>query len=67
MNLILAPNPILQQKCTAVRKVTKDLQALGLDLIVMLKELKGLGLAAPQVGRLYIPSYRRWKNLHRNR
>jgi peptide deformylase len=52
--LIFYPNPILRQKA---RKITKEeisspeIQALIFDMLKIMKEHDGVGLAAPQVGK----------------
>lgn len=53
LELILAPNPILEQVCTPVIKVNKEIKALSLAMMDLLKEHKALGLAAPQIGSLH--------------
>jgi len=43
-------NPTLRKKCEPVKKVTKKELKLIKEMEELLKEKKGLGLAAPQVG-----------------
>lgn len=49
LELITAPNPTLEQVCTPVPKVDKQIKALGLAMLTFVKEHKALGLAAPQI------------------
>ncbi len=44
-------DPILRQETTAVAQVTDDLRRLARDLFETMYLAKGIGLAAPQVGR----------------
>lgn len=44
-------NPVLRAKTKEVKKVTKDIVKLLMDMEDTLIEAKGAGLAAPQVGR----------------
>ena|SRR5271165_2997496 len=51
LEILQYPHETLNQKSTPVRKITKDLQEFGKDLIETLDVANGLGLAANQVGR----------------
>ena len=44
-------SPVLRQETTAVKQVTDDLRRLADDMIETMYAAKGIGLAAPQVGR----------------
>lgn len=46
------PDPVLKQVCLPVAKVTKAHKKLLADMLVLMREAKGVGLAAPQVGIL---------------
>jgi len=50
--LIYYGNPILRQKCAPVTEITDDIKTLVADMIDTMKAYDGVGLAAPQVGRL---------------
>lgn len=52
LEIIKAPNEILNQKSEAVKKVSKELVQFGDDLVETMKAANGLGLSAVQVGRL---------------
>jgi len=45
------PNPILKRLCTPVPKMDEDLQGFICDMFDTLGPARGVGLAAPQVGR----------------
>lgn len=45
-----ANNPILRAKSTPVAKITKDLKQFWTDLLELMYEYEGAGLAAPQIG-----------------
>lgn len=42
--------PILRQQCRLVEKVDTELRALVADMLETMKDAKGVGLAAPQIG-----------------
>jgi len=46
----VAPDPVLRQKAKRVRNVDNSVNRLVRDMMETLKEAKGVGLAAPQVG-----------------
>lgn len=46
-----AENPILRKKSTPIKKVDKSIQRLIKEMKEAMKEAKGVGLAAPQIGR----------------
>ena len=57
MNLILYPDPILRQICEPVEHFDSTLQDLLDEMLVLMREGNGIGLAAPQVGiskRLFV-------------
>ncbi len=45
-----ANNPTLRAKSSPVSKITKDIKEFGKDLLALMYEYEGAGLAAPQVG-----------------
>jgi peptide deformylase len=51
LNLIKEPNPILRTKSQEIAQITPEIKQLILDLAQTMKENKGLGIAAPQVGQ----------------
>jgi len=46
------PDPILRKKSEEVKEVTEPVKKLGQEMIQTMMEKDGLGLAAPQVGKL---------------
>ncbi len=50
LQIITPPNPILRQKNKPVHRLTPEIHALIDDMIETMRESKGVGLAAPQVG-----------------
>jgi peptide deformylase len=48
--IVLHPNEVLRQKCKRVGHLDAKLQQLIDDMVETLKDAKGVGLAAPQVG-----------------
>jgi peptide deformylase len=50
--IIKYPDPILRKKCEEVRGVTEEIRSLGFEMIEIMTENEGIGLAAPQVGEL---------------
>jgi peptide deformylase len=46
-------NPILRKKCLPVKKITDEIRQIVQDMIDTMDSLKGVGLAANQVGILY--------------
>lgn len=49
--IIKEPNPILRKKSKKVAEITKEIKQLILDMEQTMIESKGIGLAAPQVGK----------------
>jgi peptide deformylase len=45
------PDPILRQKAAEVKQISSDVELLIGDMVNTMKETKGIGLAAPQVGK----------------
>ncbi|HMT27443.1 MAG TPA: peptide deformylase [Candidatus Absconditabacterales bacterium] len=43
-------NPILRSVAKPIEKVSKDIKTIGLDLLDLMRDFDGVGLAAPQVG-----------------
>jgi peptide deformylase len=55
--LVYYGNPILRKKAIEVEEITDEIQTLIDEMLVTMKEARGIGLAAPQVGfgiRLFI-------------
>jgi peptide deformylase len=48
--IITTPNPILRQRASKVRAVTKNIRTLRDDLLETMRAEPGVGLAAPQIG-----------------
>jgi peptide deformylase len=48
--IVLYGDPVLREKCKRVEKIDQDVKDLVVDMIATLRNSKGLGLAAPQVG-----------------
>lgn len=46
------PDPILRKKCQEVKEVTEEIKDLGQDMIETAEKKDGVGLAAPQIGKL---------------
>lgn len=51
MKLMLQPDPVLQEICQPVEKVTSELAQLAKDMYTFMLENKGLGLASNQIGQ----------------
>jgi peptide deformylase len=51
LNLIKEPNPILRTKSKEIAQITPEIKQLILDMAQTMKENKGVGLAANQVGQ----------------
>ena len=45
-----ANNPTLRAKSAPVAKITKEIKEFGKDLLALMYEYEGAGLAAPQIG-----------------
>jgi len=57
LRIIFYPDPILHQKCTPIETFGDDLKRLADRMLELMREGKGVGLAAPQVGisrRLFV-------------
>jgi peptide deformylase len=57
LRILLYPDPILKKRAKAVGKFDADIEALARRMLELMREAKGLGLAAPQVGvplRLFV-------------
>jgi peptide deformylase len=55
--LVLYPHPVLRTKCAEVEEFTPKLSAFVVRMFELMREAKGVGLAAPQVGvavRLFV-------------
>ena len=52
LNLVIAPNPILQQKSSPVLKITEKTKKLCNDMFETMYNFGGIGLSAVQVGIL---------------
>jgi len=50
LKIITYPNPLLRKKCQEVKEITEDIKKLSQEMIKIMIENKGIGLAAPQVG-----------------
>jgi peptide deformylase len=50
MTIIQAPDPILDTPCIPVEKVTAELVATAKEMLKIMREANGIGLAANQVG-----------------
>jgi len=48
--ILVAPHPVLKEKCTPVDAVTPELAKLMDDMLETMYDAPGIGLAAPQVG-----------------
>ena len=52
LNLVIAPNPLLQQKSVPVTKITDNTKKLVINMLETMYYNKGIGLSAVQVGIL---------------
>lgn len=52
LNLVLAPNNVLLKPCLPVNKITDKHRILIIQMFELMKKHNGVGLSAPQVGRL---------------
>jgi peptide deformylase len=50
MEILIYPNDKLRVKCKSVEKVTPELAETAKEMYRVMKEARGVGLAAPQVG-----------------
>jgi peptide deformylase len=54
LKVLQYPDPLLREKSVKIAKLTPELKTLALDLLETLYSMgNGVGLAAPQVGKLY--------------
>ncbi|OGY42429.1 MAG: peptide deformylase [Candidatus Buchananbacteria bacterium RBG_13_36_9] len=49
--IIKDPNPLLRQKAAKIKEITPEIKQLILDMEKTMNEHKGIGLAAPQIGK----------------
>src|SRR3990172_2388298 len=57
LRIVLYPDPVLKKRGVEVGKFNADIAALAKRMLELMREAKGLGLAAPQVGvglRLFV-------------
>ena len=52
LNLVVAPNPLLQRKSLPVTKITENTKKLAMNMLETMYYNKGIGLSAVQVGVL---------------
>ena len=52
LNLVVAPNPLLQQKSLPVTKITENTKKLAIDMLDTMYYNQGIGLSAVQIGVL---------------
>lgn len=52
LNLVIAPHSILLKKCQPIKEVTQKHKLLAAQMMQLMKQHRGVGLAAPQVARL---------------
>ncbi len=50
LTIVTYPDPVLRRKAEAVPKVTDEVRAVAARMIDLMREARGIGLAAPQVG-----------------
>ena len=46
------PDPILRQQSKEIKEINKEVTELGFNMLETMRSAKGIGLAAPQVGKL---------------
>ena len=51
LKLVLAPSPILKNKCDPINGIDKSILKLASDMFEIMYKFKGVGLAAPQIGK----------------
>ena len=51
LKLVLAPSPILKNKCDPLNGIDKSIVKLANDMFETMYKYKGVGLAAPQIGK----------------
>lgn len=57
MNIVIYPDPVLRQKAKPLTEINKDVYRKAEEMMELMHEAQGIGLAAPQVGwsvRLFI-------------
>ena len=52
MKILTCPNLLLSQKCFEVKEFNEKLKDMADSMLIIMKENKGVGLAAPQIGDL---------------
>ena len=52
LDILTYPDPLLARKSAVIKEVTEEIRELAREMIPMMYEADGIGLAAPQVGRL---------------
>jgi peptide deformylase len=52
LRIVLYPDPALRKKCKPVEQFDEELAALADRMLKLMRDAKGVGLAAPQVGVL---------------
>ena len=52
LKIVLYPDPILGKVCSPIPEITDEIRTLARDMLETMYEAPGVGLAAPQVGRL---------------
>jgi len=52
MNVLHLGNPLLREKSLPVEQVTDEIRQLAEDMFVLMEQENGVGLAAPQIGKL---------------
>lgn len=52
MNVLHLGNPLLREKSLPVEQVTDEIRQLAEDMFVIMEQENGVGLAAPQIGKL---------------
>ncbi|MBE7559216.1 peptide deformylase [bacterium] len=52
LKITLCGEPVLRQRAKAVHKVTREVRKLAADMLETMRDSRGIGLAAPQVGVL---------------
>ena len=52
LKIVLYPDPILGKVCSPVPEITDEIRTLARDMLETMYEAPGVGLAAPQVGKL---------------
>ncbi len=52
LRILRYPHPLLKEKCSEVGEVDQSIRDFVMDLVETMKASPGVGLAAPQVGRL---------------